>query len=196
MRCILASGNQHKLREITDILNGQIELTTQASLNIDSVPETGLTFVENALIKARHATRVSGLPAISDDSGLEVRALGGRPGIYSARYAGPSATDEENVTALLSELADQEDRQARFHCVIVLLEHELDPTPIIAIGTWAGRIAARASGSNGFGYDPVFIPQDRASTAAELSATEKNAISHRGRALGSFAQQFEARYGA
>ncbi len=150
-QCILASSNQHKLREISLILRGQVELTAQASLNIDSVPETGLTFVENALIKARHAARIGGLPAIADDSGLEVTALGGRPGIYSARYAGPDASDENNVALLLNELSDQEDRQASFYCVIVLLEHELDPTPIIAIGTWEGSIALTASGKSGFG---------------------------------------------
>lgn len=195
-QCILATSNMHKLREMSLVLKGQVELTAQASLNIDSVPETGLTFVENALIKARHAARFGGLPAIADDSGLEVRALGGKPGIYSARYAGAGATDEDNVALLLNQLTDHEDRRASFYCVIVLLEHELDPTPIIAMGTWEGSIALTTSGENGFGYDPVFVPRDHLKTAAHLSVEEKNALSHRGQALRSFAQQFEARYGA
>ena len=185
-RTVLASGNAGKLRELTAILRPLgLELSAQSALGIESPPETGTTFLENALIKARHAARKSGLPALADDSGIEVDALDGRPGVYSARFAGEGASDAENLHKLLAELHDvpMEFRQARYHCVIAFVRRHDDQHPIIAHGTWEGRIALEPRGSGGFGYDPIFLPADAPGTAAELDPAVKNEVSHRAQAL-------------
>ncbi len=185
-RIVLASGNPGKLREFTALLAGcAIEVTPQSAFNVPDVAETGLTFVENAIIKARHAAQHSGLPAIADDSGLEVDALCGEPGIYSARYAGAHGDDAANNRKLLAALADVPDerRGARFQCVIVYLQHPHDPTPLICQGTWEGRILREERGANGFGYDPLFWVASEQTCSAELPAEHKNALSHRGQAL-------------
>ncbi len=185
-RIVLASNNAGKVREIGQLLAGhEIEVLPQSSFDIPEAEETGLTFVENAILKARNACAHSGLPAIADDSGLEVDALGGEPGIYSARYAGPDATDADNNALLMERLADvpDEQRTARFQCLMVYLRHEKDPTPILCQGTWEGRILRAPQGENGFGYDPVFFVPEKGCSAAELPAEVKNALSHRGQAL-------------
>lgn len=187
-RIVLASGNQGKLRELQAILDQKsIELLPQSKFNVSEVAETGLSFVENALIKARHACVETGLPSIADDSGIEVDALNGEPGIYSARYAGikGSTTDSENNAKLLSELEQVPDllRTARFQCVIVFLRHEKDPMPLICQGTWEGRILFEESGENGFGYDPLFYVPTHDCASAELDPETKNSLSHRGQAL-------------
>ena len=183
MHYVLATNNDHKLREIQELISNRFELVSQSDLEIDGAEETGLTFVENALIKARHASKLSGLPAIADDSGLEVDALGGRPGIYSARFAGNDASDDENVKKLLTEMSGEQKRSARFQCVVVLLEHALDPTPLIAQGTLEGQILTEPRGHEGFGYDPVLYLPELSKTVADLSGPQKNQISHRARAL-------------
>ena len=183
MHYVLATNNDHKLREIQELISSRFELVSQSDLEIDGAEETGLTFVENALIKARHASKLSGLPAIADDSGLEVDALGGRPGIYSARFAGNDASDDENVKKLLTEMSGEQKRSARFQCVVVLLEHALDPTPLIAQGTLEGQILTEPRGHAGFGYDPVLYLPELSKTVADLSGPQKNQISHRARAL-------------
>ena len=183
---VLASGNQGKIRELGGLLAElDYQVVSQAELDLVSPPETGLTFVENALIKARYAAAESGLPALADDSGLAVDALAGAPGIYSARYAGEGATDADNIAKLLASLegCDEQSRQAAFHCVLVYLQHAEDPTPIIAHGVWRGRILAEPAGEGGFGYDPVFWAPEYACSAAELSKEQKNKVSHRGKAL-------------
>lgn len=185
-RVVLASGNKGKVREINQLLSGlDIEVLPQTEFDVPEIEETGLTFVENAILKARNAAAHTGLPAIADDSGLEVDALKGAPGIYSARYAGADATDAENVAKLLREMKNVPDgkRSARFQCLMVYMEHELDPTPLICQGTWEGSIATEEHGDSGFGYDPVFLVPGRDCTAAQLSAEEKNRLSHRGQAL-------------
>ena len=185
-RVVLASSNAGKLREMSALLAPLgLELVTQSSLGVHSPPETGTTFIENALIKARHAAHVAKLPAISDDSGIEVDALGGRPGVYSARFAGDNASDQDNLHKLLAELHDvhAEFRQARYHCVIVFVRTANDPEPVMAHGTWEGQITTEPRGSGGFGYDPIFQPGGLHSTAAQLSPGEKNKISHRAHAL-------------
>jgi XTP/dITP diphosphohydrolase len=184
-RVVLASGNAGKLRELAALLAPlHLELVPQDSLGIGAVPETGATFLDNALLKARHAARAARLPALADDSGLEVDALGGGPGVLSARYAGEGADDAANLALLLAELADVAEprRTARYQCVLVLVRAGDDPAPLIARGTWEGRIALAPRGSGGFGYDPAFVPAGGQLTAAELPAQEKNAVSHRGRA--------------
>jgi guanylate kinase/non-canonical purine NTP pyrophosphatase (RdgB/HAM1 family) len=186
MKAVLASGNPGKLRELTAILAPLgLELIAQGELGIDSPPETGSTFLDNALIKARHAARRSGLPALADDSGIEVDALDGRPGVRSARFAGEGASDEENLRKLLAELHEvpMEFRQARYHCVIAFVRRHDDPEPVVAHGTWEGRIALEPRGCGGFGYDPIFLPADAPGTAAELDAAVKNEVSHRAQAL-------------
>jgi XTP/dITP diphosphohydrolase len=190
MRIVLASSNQHKLEELVAVLPVSLDLVPQGSFGIVAPEETGLTFVENAIIKARHASQLAGLPAIADDSGLEVDFLEGSPGIYSSRYAGSNATDQDNNSKLLDSLLDvtPENRQAKFQCVIVFMRHALDPTPVIAMGTWAGSILNRAQGTSGFGYDPLFHLSSLNKTAAELSKDEKNSISHRGQALAQLQQ--------
>ncbi len=188
-RLVLASGNIGKLREINQLLTGlHIEAIPQTEFNVPDVEETGLTFVENAIIKARNAAEHSGLPALADDSGIEVDALNGEPGIYSARYAGKGASDEDNLTKLLQALKDVPDieRTARFQCVMVYMAHAKDPTPLICQGTWEGRILYEPRGENGFGYDPVFFVPTHSCSAAELESSVKNQLSHRGQALRKF----------
>jgi XTP/dITP diphosphohydrolase len=183
-RIVLASGNAGKIREIQAILANH-PIVPQAEFNIAEAEETASTFVENAIIKARHAALHSGLPAIADDSGLAVDALQGAPGAFSARYAGPGASDEENLHKLLQEMRGipDERRSARFICVIVLMAHAADPCPVIAEGIWEGRILHHPVGSNGFGYDPVFWVPGEGCASAELSPERKNLLSHRGQAL-------------
>lgn len=183
MKVIIASNNQKKLRELRDCLPQGFELATSADYGIASPDETGTTFVENAIIKARHSAQISGLPAIADDSGLEVDHLLGAPGIYSSRYAGLDASDEENYLKLLEALKGVTERSARFRCVIVFLRHALDPMPLIASGTWEGRILEQPSGDGGFGYDPVFAATGFTDSVATLTSEEKREISHRGIAL-------------
>lgn len=196
-RLVLASGNRGKLAEIRALLaDAKVDIVAQSDFDIGSVEETGLTFVENALLKARHAALESGLPALADDSGLEVDALAGAPGIYSARYAGDDASDRDNVLKLLDDLRGIPDalRTARFQCVIVLMQHANDPTPLICQGTWEGRIAMQPAGGRGFGYDPVFVPAGFDCTAAQLDAGEKNRLSHRGQALIALRDQLARRH--
>jgi len=183
-KVVLASGNAGKLREFFRILgNAGFEVVPQSDYNVTDVPETGLTFVENAIIKARNASQQTGLPALADDSGIEVDALNGRPGIYSARYSGEG--DDANNQKLLDEMKGVADdrRTARFRCCIVYMRHAEDPSPLIADASWEGTIMHELSGANGFGYDPLFFVPTHGTSSAELSADEKNAISHRGKAL-------------
>lgn len=187
-RIVFASGNAGKAREIRALLQSvygeTIELILQSELGIDSIEETGATFRENALLKARHAAAVSGLPALGDDSGIEVDALNGAPGVRSARFAGPEASDQDNIDKLLGDLLAVPDSQrtARFRCVLAYVS-SADAAPLIASGAWEGSIAAARRGAGGFGYDPVFIDVASGLSAAELSPDEKNARSHRGKAL-------------
>jgi XTP/dITP diphosphohydrolase len=184
---VLATGNRGKVAELSALLleaGLDVSVTAQSELGVSAAPETGTTFVENALLKARHASRVTGLPAIADDSGLVVPALGGAPGVRSARFAGEGADDGANVAKLLAALdASSLERSARFHCVLVALEHPEDAAPTIATGAWTGQIAREPKGRGGFGYDPVFFDPALRRTAAELTPAEKNRVSHRGAAL-------------
>jgi XTP/dITP diphosphohydrolase len=183
---VLASNNPGKLHEIEALLApAALRLIPQGQLGIDAAAETGLTFVENAILKARHAARASGRAAIADDSGLEVDALDGAPGIYSARYAGPDSSDQANCDKLLQALAEQPgcDRSARFQCVMVYMRHANDPTPLICQGTWEGLILDAPRGAHGFGYDPIFGVPTHGLSSAELDPETKNALSHRGQAL-------------
>ncbi len=180
---ILASDNRHKYDEIAALLSTDFNLVLQSDSGIQSPPETGKTFTENALIKARHACRESGLPAIADDSGLCVDALGQAPGVFSARFAGEGATDAANNDKLMRQLEKVSNRKAAFHCVLLLLNSPDDVAPIIARGVWHGEIATHARGVNGFGYDPLFFIPHLGKTAAELTPNEKNTLSHRGTAL-------------
>ena len=185
-KIVLASSNAGKLREFNQLLGGlQLEVVPQSQFNVADAEETGLTFVENAILKARNAAQHTGLPALADDSGLEVDALHGAPGIYSARYAGAGASDADNLKKLLEALKDvpKQNRGARFQCVLVYLRHALDPTPLICQGRWEGRILPEARGSSGFGYDPVFFVPTHSLSAAELPPQTKNSLSHRGQAL-------------
>jgi len=185
-RLVVATGNRGKLAEIRDVLAGTgIELVAQSELGIADADETGATFVENALIKARHASRASGLPALGDDSGICVDALGGAPGLVSARYAGAHGDSAANIVRLLGALEGIEDvgRGAHFHCTIVLLQSADDPAPLIAEGRWHGRILHAPRGTQGFGYDPIFFDPVLGQGAGELDATLKNRVSHRGQAL-------------
>ena len=186
-RWVLASGNPGKLREIQAVLAPSgLEVMPQSAFGLDTAEETGATFVENALLKARHAATETGLAAIADDSGLVVEALAGQPGIRSARFAGPDAGDRDNIAKLLRLLADtpEEKRGARFYCVIVALLSPDDPAPVIGTGAWPGVIVREPRGDSGFGYDPVFLDPELGATAAELPPDVKNRVSHRGRALG------------
>ena len=186
MRVVLATGNPGKLHELQAMLEPLgIEVAPLSQFTRTAVPETGLTFVENAIIKARHAAQLAKLPAIADDSGLEVDALRGAPGIYSARYAGEHANDEENLRKLLATLAGRKaaERTARYCCALVYMRWEHDPFPLISQASWEGRIAAEPRGNGGFGYDPIFELPERSVTVAELPAAEKNQLSHRGQAL-------------
>jgi len=185
-KIVLATGNKGKTAELQELLEGlPIELITQTDLNIANVEETGFTFVENAILKARNASRLSGLPALADDSGLSVDCLGGAPGVFSARYAGAGAKDSDLIAKLLKEMqtVDCENRKARFHCALVLFTYPADPAPIICQGVWEGEILPYARGRHGFGYDPVFYVPSHDCTAAEMDPSEKNRIGHRGRAM-------------
>ncbi|ARU30052.1 XTP/dITP diphosphatase [Cellvibrio sp. PSBB006] len=195
-KIILASGNAGKLREFQQLLaDCGFDVIPQSAYQIDNADETGLTFVENAIIKARHACQHTGLPAIADDSGLEVDALNGRPGIYSARYAGTQASDSANNTKLLQELNDvmEDQRTARYHCVLAFMWHAEDPTPILCHGVWEGRILSTPRGEGGFGYDPLFFVPTHNCAAAELDKAEKNRISHRGIAMAQLLATLKAR---
>lgn len=192
---VLASGNAGKLKELRAMLGDlPLQIVAQGELGVSDVPETGLTFVENALIKARHASAVTGLPALADDSGLIVDALDGAPGLYSARYAGSPTNDAANNAKLLDALREvpADRRTARFYAVIVLLRHANDPQPLICEGSWEGVILDATRGSNGFGYNPVFLDPTHGLTAAEMDPAQKNAISHRALALQLLKQKLPA----
>ena len=194
MKVVLASGNKGKVNELTQLLQAQdIEVLPQSDFNLESPEETGLTFIENAIIKARYAAEKTGLPAIADDSGLSIPALDGAPGIYSARYSGENATDQSNIDLVLKNLAIKKgiSRQATFNCVLVYLRHALDPTPLVCHGQWHGLIMEHQTGDGGFGYDPIFWVPEKQCSAAQLSKAEKNAISHRGKALALLVSQLK-----
>lgn len=183
---VLASNNAGKVREINELLTDSgISVMAQSELDVPDIEETGQTFVENAILKARNAAARTALPAIADDSGLEVDALDGAPGIYSARYAGIGASDEANLEKLLEDLRDvpEADRTARFQCLMVYLRTATDPTPLIVQGTWEGRILDAPRGDSGFGYDPIFFVPTHNCSSAELTPAVKNSMSHRGQAL-------------
>ncbi len=185
-KIVLATGNQGKVREMADILaDFGFDVVAQSEYNVSDVAETGTTFIENAIIKARHAAKETGLPAIADDSGLEVDALNGAPGVYSARYSGEGATDQKNIDKMLTAMEGipAEKRTAHFHCVLVLMKHENDPTPLICHGTWEGHITTEQKGENGFGYDPIFWVSEDNCSSAELEPARKKQLSHRGQAL-------------
>ncbi|MEM9687985.1 MAG: RdgB/HAM1 family non-canonical purine NTP pyrophosphatase [Pseudomonadota bacterium] len=191
-KIVMASGNPGKIREIARILSDlDVEILPQSDFNVPDADETGTTFVENSIIKARHAAALTGLPAIADDSGLSVDALDGRPGVYSARYAGPDATDAANVDKLLAEMHGVADRGAAFHCVASFVL-DADAEPLLGEGEWRGDILTERRGVNGFGYDPVFLDPASGRASAELSADEKNARSHRGQALAALAAKLKA----
>ncbi|WP_165744989.1 XTP/dITP diphosphatase [Pseudoalteromonas sp. Z9A6] len=181
---VLATGNPGKVKELANMLSSlNINVVPQSDFNVSEVAETGTTFVENAIIKARHAAKITGMPAIADDSGLEVDGLNGAPGVYSARFAGPGASDQDNIDKLLVDLGDNPIRSARFWCVLVLMRHADDPTPLICSASWEGEITLTQNGNGGFGYDPVFFVAEKNCTSAELTKEQKNAVSHRGQAL-------------
>lgn len=185
-KLVLASGNQGKLREFSQLFSDKdIQVIPQNEFDTIEAEETGLSFVENAILKARNACKFSGLPALADDSGLEVDTLKGAPGIYSARYAGPDASDQDNYLKLLEAMqgVPAEQRTARFQCVLVYMRHENDPTPQVFQGSWEGQILTEPSGAEGFGYDPVFLIPNEACSAAELTKERKNTLSHRGQAI-------------
>ncbi|MCK2150460.1 RdgB/HAM1 family non-canonical purine NTP pyrophosphatase [Marinobacter alexandrii] len=194
-KIVIASNNQGKIAELTDLLAplGMMPVA-QGRLGVGEAEEPAVTFVENAILKARHASRITGLPALADDSGLAVDHLGGQPGVRSARYAGDNASDQDNVDALLAAMASvpEGQRGAQFHCVLVFLRHADDPTPIVCHGRWPGAILSAPAGDGGFGYDPVFWVSEHQCSAAELTRAEKSRISHRGRALAQLAQQLKA----
>ncbi|KUJ83161.1 non-canonical purine NTP pyrophosphatase, RdgB/HAM1 family [Microbulbifer flavimaris] len=188
-KIVLASGNAGKLREFSQLFaSWQIEVVPQSDFDIPDADETGLSFIENALIKARHASRLSGLPALADDSGLAVDALHGAPGIYSARYAGTGATDTENNRKLLEALAEipEERRGASFHCALAFVRRQDDPVPLVCTAQWRGRILQQPAGEAGFGYDPLFYVESEGMTSAQLPREVKNRISHRGQAVERF----------
>lgn len=192
---VLATSNKGKLAELADLLAPlNYDVRAQSEFAIPDAIEDKPSFLENALLKARHASRLSGLPALADDSGLAVDALGGAPGIYSARYAGSHGDDFANLTKLLTDLAKvpAEKRQAQFHCVLAFVRHADDPVPVIAHGIWQGSIAFTATGTHGFGYDPIFLPVDVDKSAAELAPFEKKKLSHRAKALQLLVAQLKA----
>ena len=194
-KVVLATGNAGKVTELSAMLAPfALDIVPQTALGVTDADETGLTFVENAIIKARHASLITGLPAIADDSGLAVDALGGAPGIYSARYAGEAASDSNNIDKLLQALdaVPADKRSAQFHCVLVYMRHAEDPTPLICHGIWHGSITHAKSGSAGFGYDPVFYVASEGCTSAELSRERKQQLSHRGKALSQLLNQLQA----
>ncbi|CAM2773174.1 XTP/dITP diphosphatase [Moritella viscosa] len=185
-KVVLATGNPGKVREMSALLaEFGLEVLPQSNFNIVEADETGTTFIENAIIKAKHAAALTGLPAIADDSGLAVDALQGVPGIYSARYAGVDASDRDNLLKLLDALKDvpAAQRTARFHCVLVYMTHAEDPTPLVCHGSWDGVITEQPSGEDGFGYDPIFFVESEGCTSAELTKQRKSELSHRGQAL-------------
>ena len=191
-KIVLASNNKGKVKEFGELFaECDIKIIPQSHFKINEVEETGLSFVENAILKARNAAKESGLPAIADDSGIEVDALNGAPGIYSARFAGLDVSDKDNVTKLLEDLEGihQSRRTARFQCIIVYMRHANDPTPLICTGTWEGSILDKPQGANGFGYDPIFCVPEKDCSAAELPADVKNHFSHRGKAIASLMKQ-------
>jgi XTP/dITP diphosphohydrolase len=193
---VLASSNAGKIKELQDMLADLgVVIVPQQTLSIPDIEETGLCFVENAILKARNAALLSGKPAIADDSGLEVDLLDGQPGIYSARYGGEDATDSSNNQKLLEELGDAplEKRSARYQCIIVYMRHANDPTPIICQGSWEGHIALESRGDGGFGYDPLFYLQELDCHAAEMNKADKNRISHRGKATAQLLKQLRQR---
>lgn len=180
----LASHNAGKLKEFQRLFeSSNVTVTNASAYNIESPEETGLTFIENAILKARHSAKISGLPSIGDDSGLEIDALNGEPGIYSARYAGEHGNADANNEKVLNAMHSQTNRSARFHCVLALLRHEGDPAPVIAHGIWQGEILTAPRGEGGFGYDPIFYVPTHQCSAAELTPELKNQLSHRGQAL-------------
>ncbi|OUS32688.1 non-canonical purine NTP pyrophosphatase, RdgB/HAM1 family [Thalassotalea sp. 42_200_T64] len=192
-KIVLATGNKGKVKELSELLTAHnIEIVPQSDFNVTEVAETGTTFVENAIIKARHAAKITGLPAIADDSGLEVDHLLGAPGIYSARFAGENADDADNNAKLLSALDGiaAKQRTARFQCVLVYMRHADDPTPIICQGTWEGEIITEQHGDQGFGYDPLFWLEEYQQTSAQLPRDLKNQLSHRGQALQKLMRSF------
>ncbi|WP_444995534.1 RdgB/HAM1 family non-canonical purine NTP pyrophosphatase [Aliikangiella sp. IMCC44359] len=194
---ILASGNQKKLKELSEILKQfTIELVPQSNFVITEAVEDGLTFVENAIKKARHACEIIGKPAIADDSGIEVDCLGGSPGIYSARFAGEHATDSENLNKLITNIkaTNEIKPNARYQCVIVYMRHAKDPTPLITQASWEGVLLEQPLGNGGFGYDPIFYCPSAQKTAAQMTMEEKAQLSHRGKALALFQQAFQQRY--
>ncbi|MDD1782333.1 XTP/dITP diphosphatase [Enterovibrio sp. ZSDZ35] len=185
-KVVLATGNVGKVKEMADLLQEfGLDVMAQSEFAVADADETGTTFIENAIIKARHAAKETGLPAIADDSGLEVDYLNGAPGVYSARYAGEGKGDQANLEKLLECMADAPDdkRTARFHCVLVYMRHANDPTPVVCHGVFEGKIAREASGSHGFGYDPVFYVEEQGCTLANIEPAVKKQISHRGQAL-------------
>jgi XTP/dITP diphosphohydrolase len=195
-RVVLATGNPGKLRQFSELLAGTgLTLLRQSDFGIEPPPETGMTFLENSLIKARNAARLTGLPAIADDSGIEVDALEGRPGLFSARYAGEQASDEENLRKMLRELSavPASRRTARYRSVIVFVRTPDDEKPVVAEGVWEGTIAEASRGNGGFGYDPIFLPRGEHGTAAELSTERRNELSHRGQAARDFLAQLSQR---
>ncbi|MEH0690664.1 XTP/dITP diphosphatase [Vibrio cholerae] len=185
-KIVLATGNQGKVREMADLLSEfGFDVVAQSDYAVSEVAETGTTFIENAIIKARHAAKETGLAAIADDSGLEVDYLQGAPGIYSARYAGEGASDQQNLEKLLAAMENvpEAQRTARFHCVLVLMRHHQDPTPIVCHGVWEGRILTAPQGEHGFGYDPIFLVPEDQCASAQLEPARKKQLSHRGKAL-------------
>ncbi len=194
MKIVLATENEGKLKEIQLFFKDlPITLVSQAEFKVTSIEETGLSFIENALIKARHAAKQSGCPALADDSGLVVDALDGQPGIYSARYAGTHGNSQDNINKLLAEMQhiEKAQRQAHFYCVLAFVRHSLDPAPLICQGRWDGRILTAPQGQGGFGYDPIFYLEQQQCSAAELNPIEKNKLSHRAKALMQFYEQFQ-----
>lgn len=194
-KIVLASGNKGKLKEFNQVLGGLgVSVVPQSDYQVPDADETGLSFVENAILKARHACQLTGLPALADDSGLEVDALQGAPGIYSARFAGPGASDTDNNRKLLQQLESKagSERSARFRCVLVYMRHAEDPTPLICQGTWDGLILDAARGDNGFGYDPLFLVPDLGKASAELTPEQKNSRSHRGQAVKQLIENIQA----
>lgn len=193
-KIVLASGNKGKLREFAELFAPlDIEVVPQSDFDVPEAEETGLTFVENAIIKARNACEHTGLPSIADDSGIEVDYLLGAPGIYSSRFAGDNASDKENLNALLAALTGVPDRErnARYQCLLVLMRHAKDPTPLICQADWQGRILNAPMGDRGFGYDPIFWVPELQCSAAELSSEQKHAISHRGKAMQKFIEEIQ-----
>ena len=182
-KIILATGNQGKVRELNAMLKSHYIIVSQKDLQVEEVPETGSSFIENALIKARNASFQTNLPALADDSGLEVEALDGDPGIYSARYAGEEATDEDNISKLILNMGQHQNRSARFCCAMVFVENAEDTKPIIIEKYWNGKILREAIGKNGFGYDSIFYLPDLQCSSAQLEPEKKNLLSHRGQAL-------------